>query len=84
MFGSVPQPLPRHRRLRERALDAANLDRIVGEADGREASVAAGATAAGDWRRMRGVPVQARGVGGAVAGSEPVRALLAKDRRRQT
>ena len=39
---AVPQPLPRNHRLREQALDAAKLDRIVGEADRLKAAMMAG------------------------------------------
>ncbi len=78
----MPQPLPRHRRLTELELDTEKVARIVGEADRLEASPAAGVTAGGDWRRLRGVPIQARRVGGAIAGSDPVRALFAKEHRR--
>lgn len=37
-------------------------------------------TAAGDSRKLRGIPVQARGVGGTSPGSDPLAALLAKER----
>src|SRR4051812_8010723 len=39
-----------------------------------------GATAGGDSRRLRGIPAIGRGCSGAVAGSDPLRALLAKER----
>jgi hypothetical protein len=45
---------------------------------------APGATVAGDGRRMRGMPAVGRGTSGAVFGSDPLRALLAKERRRQS
>ena len=38
-------------------------------------------TAAGDERRLRGLPAVARGTSGAIAGTDPLRALLAKERR---
>lgn len=38
-------------------------------------------TAAGDERRLRGLPAIARGTRGAIAGTDPLRALLAKERR---
>ena len=34
----------------------------------------------GDYKKLRGLPAIGRGVSGAVAGSDPVRALLAKER----
>ncbi len=59
------------------------LDGILAEV-GDEAPVsAAGATAAGDPRRLRGIPAAARGAGGAIFGTDPLRALLAKERRRR-
>ena len=44
---AVPQPLPRNHRLREQALDAAKLDRIVAEANELEPRSQAGATSGG-------------------------------------
>ena len=41
----------------------------------------AGATAGGDSRKLRGIPAIGRGAGGAIAGTDPMRALLAKERR---
>jgi hypothetical protein len=41
------------------------------------------ATAGGDAQRLRGLPAHARGTSGAIAGTDPVRALLAKERRRR-
>jgi hypothetical protein len=37
-------------------------------------------TAAGDWRKLRGLPVIARGISGEVMGSRPDRAVLRLDR----
>ena len=79
----MPQPLPRAFRLKLQAEDLAKIDRIIGEAVGPKASSAAGATAGGDGRRLRGIPAVARGTSGAVFGTDPVRALLAKERRRR-
>jgi hypothetical protein len=39
------------------------------------------ATAAGDPRRLRGIPAIGCGVGGAVAGTQPERAILLKESR---
>ena len=75
------QPLPRAFRLRLRALDEAKVARICGEAVEAPAG-AAGATAPGDGRKMRGIPIVGRSTsGGAIPGSDPLRALLAKERR---
>ncbi len=38
------------------------------------------ATAAGDERRLRGIPALARGVGSAIPGTNPLQALIAKER----
>ena len=40
-----------------------------------------GVTSGGDERRLRGLPAISRGTSGAVAGTDPLRALLAKERR---
>jgi hypothetical protein len=61
------------------ALDAEKVARIVAEAVEAEPSTAAGATAGGDPARLRGLPAVARGTSGAVFGTDPVRALLAKE-----
>ncbi len=39
------------------------------------------ATAAGDERRLRGIPALARGVGSAIPGTNPLQALIAKQGR---
>ena len=39
-------------------------------------------TTAGDRARMRGVPIQAIGVGGTLPGTQPLEELLRKERRR--
>ena len=39
------------------------------------------ATAAGDSRRLRGIPALARGVGSAIPGTNPLQALIAKETR---
>ncbi|MDF2752294.1 MAG: hypothetical protein K0S82_677 [Gaiellaceae bacterium] len=40
------------------------------------------ATAGGDAHRLRGIPAHAKGTGGgAIAGTDPIRALLARERR---
>jgi hypothetical protein len=64
------------------ALDEQRLAAILLEL-GEEAPPAGwtGATAPGDRRRLRGIPAVSRGTSGAIAGTDPVRALLAKERR---
>ena len=56
--------------------------RIVAQAGEPEPSSSAGATARGDGQRLRGIPVVGRSTaGGAIPGTDPVRALLAKERK---
>jgi hypothetical protein len=69
--GLVPQPLPRAWRRQEQAADRENVDRILREVSDEPPSSGAGATAAGDWRRLRGIPAIGRGVAGAIRGSRP-------------
>ena len=65
-----------------RAEDRAKLDRLLIDVGEELPASSAGATAApGDWRRLRGVPAVGRGIGGTIAGTDPLRALLAKERR---
>jgi hypothetical protein len=75
----VPR-FPRYLRRQLEAHDAAKVDRIVRQAV--DEAPAAGATAPGDSRRLRGIPAVGRGTTGAVFGSDPLRALLARESRR--
>jgi hypothetical protein len=74
----VPQPLPRFDREAMPAEQAATLDRILAEVGDEAPASAPGATPAGDVRRLRGIPAHSRRTPGAIAGTDPVRALLAK------
>ncbi len=77
----MARPLPRAYRLQQMARDAATVDRIIRAVGGLEAPTsAAGATAAGDPARLRGLPAVSRGTSGAIAGTDPLRALLSKER----
>lgn len=80
----VPQPLPRWRN-REAMLaeQEATLNRILAEVDDEETGTVAGATAPLDHRRLRGIPAVGRGTSGAVFGTDPLRALIAKEWRRR-
>ena len=78
----VPQPLPRAYRRQLQAQDEAKVARIVKEVGDEPPSSSAGATAAGDSRRLRGIPAVGRGCAGAIRGSNPVGALLAQESRR--
>jgi hypothetical protein len=71
----MPSPLRPFRR-QQQLEDEAKIRKIVGEAEPPDATGAAG----GDSRRLRGIPAVARGTGGTVFGTDPVRALLAKHR----
>ena len=74
----MPQPLPRFDRERMLEQQRRTLERILAEIGDEET-----ATAAGDPRRLRGIPAVGRGTSGAVFGSDPLRALLAKESRRR-
>ena len=78
----MSRPLPRFES-RIAAEDARKIERICAEATDEAPTGAAGQTAAGDGRRLRGIPIHARGTSGAVFGTDPVRAMLAKERRRR-
>jgi hypothetical protein len=79
----VPQPLPRAYRRQLQAEDQAKLERILAEVVDEEPSSAAGATAAGDSRRLRGIPAVGRGCSSTITGTDPLQALLAKESRRR-
>lgn len=74
---------PRYLRHQLEVEDRAKVGRIVAETETEPERQAAGATAGGDGRRLRGIPAVSRGTSGAVAGSDPVRALIAKESRRR-
>lgn len=82
--------LPRYHRHAQRLEDARRVERAILKADdGGEPPVTSstrqksGSTLAGDERRLRGLPAVGRGVEGAVAGTNPLGALLAKENRRR-
>jgi hypothetical protein len=62
--------------------DAKKMRRVVIET-GHDDELVTCATAGGDPRRLRGIPAVGRGTGGAIAGSDPLAALLAKEGRRR-
>lgn len=78
---AVPQPLPRSYRRQEQERDAAKVARIVAYVEATEPPRAERATAAGDSRRLRGMPTVGRGTSGAIPGTNPVGALLARESR---
>ncbi len=67
------------------AHNAALLIRIALETSTSDTPIhqAKGATAAGDERKLRGIPCLAQGVGNTIHGTDPLRALLAKQPRDQ-
>jgi hypothetical protein len=80
----VQPVIPRAFRRQLQAEDTEKLDRIIREAGGdEEPSSAAGATAAGDSRRLRGIPAVGRGCSSTIPGTDPVRALLAREARQR-
>ena len=80
MFDRCRSRYPDRRELLERQRQV--LDRILTEVGlGEETDTVAGATAPLDHRRLRGIPRVGRGVSGAIGGTDPMRALLAKERR---
>ncbi|HUP50870.1 MAG TPA: hypothetical protein VM198_00235 [Longimicrobiales bacterium] len=81
----VPAILPRFYRHMQELEDARKLGRILEETGElpEGAQVAAGATAAGDPRRLRGVPAIRRGVSGAIPGTSPHEAVLRRENGRR-
>ena len=70
------RPLPRAFRKQLEAEDAQKVERIVAATEEPEPTRTAGATAGGDGRRMRGLPIQARGVRSAIPGTVPGERLM--------
>ncbi|MEO5576454.1 MAG: hypothetical protein ABIR67_15130 [Gaiellaceae bacterium] len=81
----VARLLPRMRKLCDGAEHEAQvIARIVAQATNvDEPLVADPRVAAGDPARLRGLPAIGPNVSGAMAGTDPVRALLAKESRRR-
>ena len=66
-----------------RLADERKIAQAILEAGAAEAPTAArGATAGGDRRRARGVPILGRGIGGTAPGTNPLGELLRKESRR--
>jgi hypothetical protein len=76
----VTQILPRFYRRQLEAEDRAAVDLAVAESVTPEMEPRA--TAPGDTRRLRGIPMFAMGVNGTAPGTDPVAALLASERMR--
>jgi hypothetical protein len=79
----VSRILSRFQRQMEAMKDAERLTRILLEvgAGEDEPPKVTGQTPVGDWERLRGLPAVGRGVSGAMRGTDPLRALLAKESR---
>ena len=79
----MPKPLHRFNdRERMEAEQVAALQKILAETEGAEPpTMTQGTTSGGDESRLRGLPAIGRGVSGATVSTDPVRALLAKERR---
>ena len=71
---------PPKKSIRINASSERKLARVILEPE-EEPTSAPGATAGGDGHRLRGMPAVGRGTSRAVSGSDPLRALLAKERR---
>ena len=81
----MPELVPRFHRFQERLADERKIAKAIleGEAAELPTRTAAGGTAAGDPRRLRGLPAIGRNVSGATHETDPVRALFAKESRRR-
>ncbi len=78
----MPQRLPRFDSAQEAAEWRDKLARILLEAKVDDEEVVANPRAAGgDPARLRGLPAIGRSVAGAIPGSDPLRALIAKENR---
>jgi len=74
--------LPRFASAKQKLEDEAKISKLVDESDD-ALRMRAGSTVAGDPRRLRGIPAVSKvGVGGAILGTNPAAALLAKEDRR--
>jgi len=80
----MPPLLPRFHARAEAAARERQIAQIVLEVGaGEEARTVARATLAGDDRRLRGIPMIGRGVGGCLPGANPVAELMRAEHRRE-
>jgi hypothetical protein len=77
----VPPRLPRYYRYQQQQEDARKLADILAQPVDDTTTARHGATLAGDKQRLRGLPAVSRGVSGTQPGTQPLAALLAKERR---
>ena len=84
----MPQRLPRFYLRQQELEDARKLARIILESDGlpdevddsKPSSRLTRGADGHDWRRRRGLPMVGRGISGAMPGTNPLGALIAKER----
>jgi hypothetical protein len=81
----MSRPLPRYHATTTNTEDQRKLDRIINQGGdiNTPPPTTSTATLPGDTRKLRGIPVQARGVGGTSPGTDPLTALIHKQRPRQ-
>ena len=88
MISLVPQRLPRFFLAQQRIEDERRIAAIILEAadavdevdDSKPSSRPTRAADGHDWRRRRGLPMVGRGISGAMPGTNPLGALIAKER----
>jgi hypothetical protein len=74
---------PRYLRRQLEVEDAAKVEAIVRQVEPEEPVEVLPSARGGDWRRMRGLPIVGPGIGGTSIGTDPLRALLEKERRQR-
>jgi hypothetical protein len=82
----VDDPNPLLLRVQHAQLEAEQrriMERALAEASPLEKVAQGPPTTPGDRIRLRGTPIQTKGVGGTMLGTDPLRALLAKERRQR-
>jgi len=78
----MSQPLPRFRQRQDEAERLRRIARICVDTDTPMPNPALGyRTAPGDQRRLRYIPVHARGVGGTIPGTDPLAQIIAAEQR---
>lgn len=77
----MPDLLPRYYRRQQEIEDERKVAQIILETGGDVPPKLVNGAAGGDWRRMRGLPIVARGVPGTAPNTDPVAALLRKEAR---
>jgi hypothetical protein len=78
----VPKPLPRFDAAQQKAADVQQVARIVAEVE-EAAAPDAKHIAGASHANLRGLPAIGRNVSGAISGTSPEQALMAKGQRRR-